>query len=73
MPLALVSRDKRAHRFRWNAGIAGPIAQIVVVFVEVVAASIGPIVDPIVGGPAIASIAIKSEQAAERQYSLNKS
>jgi hypothetical protein len=55
--VGLISSDETPDCFRWN----GATAQIVVVFVEIIASGIRGVGLPIVGGPAIAASAVKSE------------
>src|SRR5208337_5266964 len=55
--VGLVAGDEAANGF----GGRGAAAEVVVVFVEVVAASVRGVGFPVVGGPAIAARAIESE------------
>ena len=55
---ALIARDEAAHGFGGN----GAAAQVVVVFVEIVAAGVGGVGLPVVGRPAIAAVAVEGEQ-----------
>ena len=55
--VGLISRDETPDCFRWYS----TAAQIVVVLVEIVASGIRGVGLPIVGGPAIAAVAVKSE------------
>src|SRR5208337_1770988 len=55
--VGLVAGDEAANGF----GGRGAAAEVVVVFVEVVAASVRGVGLPVVGGPAIAARAIESE------------